>query len=79
METGIPERYPARVRREPSEWYRAAVGATAEVVGAKETDHAVEKTSSEKSDAVSYGSSESEGAWVTPRAKRTARQRSQTG
>ena len=71
VETGIPERYPARVRREPSEWYRAAVGATAEVVGAKETDHAVRRRASEKSDAVSYESGESEGAWVTPRAKRT--------
>ena len=79
VETGIPERYPARLRQAPSEWYRAAVGATAEDVGAKETDHVVEKTSPEKSDAVRYGSSESEGAWVTPREKRTARQRALDG
>ena len=47
-------RYPARVRREPAEWYRANVGAATEAVGAEEPEHGVEKTSPEKSDAVRY-------------------------
>ena len=55
------------------------MGEIAEVVGAKEMDHAMEKTSSKKSDVVCYGDSESVGAWVTPRAKRTAHERSRTG
>ncbi|GAQ80159.1 hypothetical protein KFL_000480010 [Klebsormidium nitens] len=62
-------RYPARVRREPAEWYRANVKA----VGAEEPEHGVEKTSPEKS-----GDGHSEGVWVTPKAKKTARKRSMT-
>ncbi|GAQ93197.1 hypothetical protein KFL_013550020 [Klebsormidium nitens] len=74
-------KYTARVRREPAEWYRANVGATTEAVGAEEPQHGVEKTSSEKSDAVRYQESEggdSAGVWVTPKAKKTARKRSMT-
>jgi hypothetical protein len=51
-------RYPARVRREPAEWFRENVGAATEAVGAEEPEHGVEKTSSEKSDAVRYQESE---------------------
>ncbi|GAQ90445.1 hypothetical protein KFL_006400010 [Klebsormidium nitens] len=50
-------------------------------VGAKEPEHGVEKTSSEKSDAVRYHESDggdSGGEWVTPKAKKTARKRSMT-
>ena len=74
-------RYPARVRREPAKWYRANVGAATEAVGAEEPEHGVEKTSSEKSDAVRYQESEggeSGGVWVTPKAKKTARKKSVT-
>ena len=39
-----------RVQREPAEWYRAEVGATAEAVGAEEPEHGVERASPEKSD-----------------------------
>ena len=66
-------RYPARVRREPAEWYRANVRAATEAVGAEEPEHGVEKTSQEKSD-----DSDSGGVWVTPRTKKSARKRSLT-
>src|SRR3569833_376971 len=66
-------RYPARVRREPAERFRANVGAATEAVGAEEPEHSVEKTSPKKSD-----DGESGGVWVTPKAKKTARKRSMT-
>src|SRR3569623_1234812 len=66
-------RYPARVRRELVEWYRANVGAATEAVGAEEPEHGVEKTSQEKSDDGDSGA-----VWVTPKAKKTARKRSLT-
>jgi hypothetical protein len=74
-------RYPARVRREPAEWFRENVGAATEAVGAVEPEHGVEKKSSEKSDAVCYQENEggnSGGVWMTPKAKKTARKRSMT-
>ncbi|GAQ92269.1 hypothetical protein KFL_009610040 [Klebsormidium nitens] len=75
------EKHRARVRRDPAEWYQANVGVATEAVGAEEPEHGVEKTSSEKSDAMRYQESEggeSGGVWVTPKAKNTARKRSVT-
>ncbi|GAQ93130.1 hypothetical protein KFL_013160030 [Klebsormidium nitens] len=72
MESHVLGRCPARVRREPAEWYRANVGAT-EAVEAEELEHGVEKMSPEKSD-----DGDSGGVWVTPKAKKTARKRSAT-
>lgn len=58
-------RYFVRMRREPVEWYRADVGATAKSVGAEEPAQSVEVTSPE--------SSESGGVRMTPEAKEAAR------
>ncbi|GAQ93402.1 hypothetical protein KFL_015010020 [Klebsormidium nitens] len=66
-------RYPARVRREPAEWYRANVEAATDAVGVEEPEHGVEKTSPENSDDGDNG-----GVWVTPKAKKTTRKRSVT-
>ena len=71
-------KYPARVRQQPAEWYRAVVGATAEAVGAEKPEHGVEKTLPEKSDEVrdpKSGGGESGGEWVTPKKKKAARKK----
>jgi hypothetical protein len=70
-----------KLERYPAEWFWENLGATTEAVATEAPEHGVEKTSSEKSDAVRYHKSKggnSGGVWMMPKAKKTARKRCMT-
>jgi hypothetical protein len=71
------ERFPARVRQEPAEWFRENVGTAMEAVGAKAPKHGWKRRGRRRATQCATERAGG-GMWMTPKAKKTARKRSMT-